>query len=84
MSVKTKIGIVVAISGDKTAKVKLERIVKVAKYDKHEKKHSFFLCDFGDFKDVQVGEKVEIVECSPISKKKTKKIVNKLTNKSND
>lgn len=67
---KTKVGNVVKQSGNKTIAVMVERLVKHAEFKKYITRRKKF--HVHDEKGLAgVGDKVEIVECRPISKLKS-------------
>jgi small subunit ribosomal protein S17 len=71
---KTLSGVVVSNKMKDTVVVKVSRFVKHPKYGKYTSKDKKFKAhDLGNTK--QVGDKVEIVECAPISKDKHFKVV---------
>ncbi len=74
---KSKVGEVIAISGEKTAKVRVESTRVSRLYAKRYKVHKSFLVDTSEVK-VEIGDKVEIVSVVPISKKKKHKISKKV------
>ena len=70
----TKVGTVVSDAMDKTVVVKVERVVRHKLYHrfvKHSRK--FVVHDEGNA--CKVGDKVQIVECRPISKSKRFRVV---------
>jgi len=71
---KTLSGVVVSDAMDKTVVVSVDRFVKHPKYGKYYKTSKRYKAhDEGNIH--KVGEKVEIVETTPISKDKTFKVV---------
>jgi len=73
---KTLEGIVVSISMDKTAVVKVDRFIKHPKYKKYFKKSKKY--SVHDPENLaKVGDKVTIAQTKPISKTKTFEIINK-------
>ncbi len=75
---KLKVGEVVSISGEKTAKVRVESTRVSRLYAKRYKTHKSFLVDTTEVK-VEVGDKVEIKPTKPISKMKKHKINKKIS-----
>lgn len=70
---KSKTGMVIKHSGDKTAVVLVERLVKHPEYNKYvTKRKKFHVHD--EKNAVAEGDKVKIVECRPISKMKSWKL----------
>ena len=69
-------GVVVKISSNKTAMVKIERNVVHPLYKKRIKLHSKIMVH--DDLGVSVGDNVSIIETAPISKNKKHKIKEKL------
>jgi small subunit ribosomal protein S17 len=71
---KTKQGVVVSKSGDKSVKVQIDSIVKHQRYGKYIKRRTKL--GVHDESNVSgVGDTVEIVECRPISKSKSWRLV---------
>ena len=67
---KTKVGEVVRHSGDKTAVVLVERMVKHPVFKKYvRRRKKFHIHD--EKNEVGAGDKVKIVECRPYSKTKS-------------
>lgn len=67
---KSKTGVVVRHSGDKTAVVLVERLVKHPVFKKYvTKRKKFHVHD--ERNEAAQGDKVEITECRPISKTKS-------------
>ena len=74
MSKITKVGVVKSNKMDKTAVVSVERVVRHPLYTRSFKKTSTFAVH--DEKNLcQVGDRVKIVECRPISKRKRWRLV---------
>ncbi|GAB4375463.1 MAG: 30S ribosomal protein S17 [Acidobacteriota bacterium] len=64
-----KVGVVVGKPGRKTIKVKVERLVKHPLYKRVIKRSKGFLAH--DEREIcDIGDKVEIVECRPLSARK--------------
>lgn len=73
-TIKTNRGKVVSISGDKSIRVQMEYLVKHPKYGKYIKRRTKFgVHDEANL--AQVGDTVEIVECRPMSKTKSWRLV---------
>lgn len=68
------IGTVVSASGDKTARVVIQRLVKHPKYGKYVRRETK-LAIHDPLNTVKVGDKVEIAPCRPISKTKSWRLV---------
>ena len=68
-------GVVAKVSGDKTVAVRVERFFKHPKYHKYIKRSSIIMAD-DNANAAQVGEKVKIESCRPISKRKSFRIIN--------
>lgn len=66
---KSRVGIVVSNSMDKTAVVSVERLVKHPFYKKYIKRTSKFKAH-DNANECQVGDKVKIMETRPLSKTK--------------
>jgi small subunit ribosomal protein S17 len=70
----TKIGTVVSDAMDKTVVVKVENLVKHTLYHRFVRRSSKFVAhDEGNA--CKVGDKVQIVECRPLSKSKKFRVV---------
>lgn len=67
---RTRIGVVESDVRDKTIRVRLERLVKHAKYGKYTKWRTV-LHAHDEKNEAKIGDVVEIVECRPISKTKS-------------
>ena len=70
----TKVGIVKSNKMDKTAVVTVERLVRHPLYTRAFKKSSHFTVH-DENNQCQVGDRVKIVECRPISKRKRWRLV---------
>lgn len=71
---KSRVGIVVSNSMDKTAVVSVERLVKHPFYKKYIKRTSKFKAH-DNANECQVGDKVKIMETRPLSKTKRWRVV---------
>ncbi len=69
MSKITKVGVVKSNKMDKTAVVSVERLVRHPLYTRSFKKTSTFAVH-DEQNRCQIGDRVKIVECRPISKRK--------------
>lgn len=67
---RSRIAVVDTDKRDKTIKVRIDRLVKHAKYGKYLRRRSV-LHVHDEKNEAKVGDVVEIVECRPISKTKT-------------
>lgn len=70
----TKIGVVTSNKMNKTAVVSVERLVRHPLYKRSFKKTSTFMVHDEENR-LQVGDKVRIVECRPLSKHKRWRLV---------
>jgi len=71
---RTKTGLVVSDKADKTVTVLLERQVKHPLYGKYIKRSTKVLAH-DENNDCHTGDKVSIVECRPVSKTKSWRVV---------
>jgi len=71
---KSRVGVVVSSSMDKTAVVSVERLVKHPFYKKYIKRTSKFKAH-DNVNECQVGDKVKIIETRPLSKTKRWRVV---------
>ena len=71
-------GIIVSIKMQKTIVVKVEHTKEFAKYGKRQKIHKKYLVNIEDKKDCNIGDKVIIEECRPLSKKKKWTLIKKI------
>ena len=71
---RTKRGIVVSRSGDKSVKVQIDRKVKHPLYGKYIKRRTK-LGVHDERNEAGVGDLVEITECRPISKSKSWRLI---------
>jgi small subunit ribosomal protein S17 len=74
MSKITKVGVVKSNKMDKTAVVSVERLVRHPLYTRAFKKTSNFAVH-DEQNSCQIGDRVKIVECRPISKRKRWRLV---------
>ena len=74
MKIRTRRGTVVSRSGDKSVKVQIDYKVKHPVYGKYIKRRTR-LCVHDSGNETQVGDVVDIVECRPISKNKSWRLV---------
>ena len=72
---RTVTGRVVSNGMDKTAAVAVERLEKHPVYSKYIRRTSKLLAH-DEKNECQVGDTVEIVECRPLSRRKTWRVVN--------
>jgi len=70
---KTQVGVVVSDKMDKTAVVKVDRLVKHPVYNKYIKRSAKYKAHDMD-NSCQIGDRVVIVECRPLSKDKRWKV----------
>ena len=70
---RTLVGTVVSNSNDKTVVVRVERLVQDSRYKKYVRRYSKFMAhDEGN--ECAVGDRVQIIEHRPISKRKRWKV----------
>jgi len=67
---RTKIAVVESDRGDKTLRVRIDRLAKHAKYGKYQRRRSV-LHVHDEKNEAKAGDVVEIMECRPISKTKS-------------
>jgi len=67
-------GVVISAKQDKTVRVQVEYLVKHGRYNKYLRKRTR-LQVHDEQRECKVGDKVEIMECRPISKSKTWRLV---------
>ncbi|MEL6429403.1 MAG: 30S ribosomal protein S17 [Planctomycetota bacterium] len=67
-------GIVASASGDKTISVRVERMFKHPKYKKYIRRHSKVHAH-DEQNECQPGDRVELMECRPLSKTKRYRLV---------
>jgi len=77
MAKKQLKGIVASDKMQKTLVVKVERVIEHPKYKRRYKSHKKYKAHCEN-KEYQVGDKVIIEECSPISKDKKWKVIKKI------
>ncbi len=70
---RTLIGMVVSDKLDKTVVVRVERLVKDARYKKYVRRYSKFMAH-DEENSCAVGDRVRIIEHRPISKRKRWKV----------
>lgn len=70
---RTLIGMVVSNKMDKTVVVRVERLVKDLRYKKFVRHYSRFMCH-DESNDCSVGDRVQIIEHRPLSKRKRWKV----------
>ena len=68
------VGVVDSISGAKSVRVVLNRLVKDPAYGKYRRRRSRLMAH-DETGDAQLGDTVEIAQCRPISKRKTWRVV---------
>ncbi len=72
--IRTRRGTVVSRSGDKSVKVQIDYKIKHPVYGKYIKRRTR-LCVHDLANEAQVGDVIDIVECRPISKSKSWRLV---------
>jgi small subunit ribosomal protein S17 len=70
---RTLVGTVVSDKMDKTVVVRVERLVKDPRYKKFVRRYSRFMCH-DESNDSAIGDRVQIIEHRPISKRKRWKV----------
>lgn len=75
---RTLIGMVVSDKMDKTVVVRVERLVQDPRYKKYVRRYSRFMCH-DETNDCAVGDRVQIIEHRPLSKRKRWKVQETLT-----
>jgi small subunit ribosomal protein S17 len=78
MPKKRLIGEVVSNKMQKTVVVRVERLKEHPKYRKKYKVHKKYLVHVNNEKEYQIGEKVIIEECRPLSKRKRWRVIAKI------
>ncbi len=68
------IGKLVSIGGN-TIKIRVERKFAHKKYGKIVKSHKKYLADYRGTEEIALGSQIRIIECKPISRRKTWKFV---------
>ena len=71
---KTKSGVVISRSGDKSIRVVIDYLVKHPKYGKYLKR-STKIAVHDEYNVAGVGDTVEIVQCRPMSKSKSWRVI---------
>ncbi|MEI6827318.1 MAG: 30S ribosomal protein S17 [Desulfuromonadales bacterium] len=66
---KTQVGVVVSDKMEKTVVVKVDRLVKHSVYSKYIKRSVKYKCH-DEHNSSKVGDRVQIIECRPLSKDK--------------
>ena len=74
---------VISTNATKTAKVEFTRIHPITKYERSEKRRTRLQVHNPPSINAQIGDKVKIMECRPISKTKNFVIIEKLKDESN-
>ena len=74
-------GVVVSNKMQKTVVVRVERVKQHPKYKRRYKVHKRYKAHVEDESEFQIGDKVIIEECRPISKEKKWKVISKIENK---
>ena len=72
-SKRTLIGMVVSDKMDKTVVVRVERLVQDVRYKKYVRRYSRFMCH-DELNGCSVGDRVQIIEHRPLSKRKRWKV----------
>ena len=75
---RTLEGVVVSDKMDKTVVVRVERLVKDARYHKYVRRHARFMAH-DESNDCGVGDRVRIIEHRPLSKRKRWKVQETVT-----
>ncbi|MFT5444444.1 MAG: small subunit ribosomal protein S17 [Myxococcota bacterium] len=70
---RTLVGMVVSDKMDKTVVVRVERLVQDLRYKKYVRQYSRFMCH-DESNDCAVGDRVQIIEHRPLSKRKRWKV----------
>lgn len=70
---RTLVGMVVSNKMDKTVVVRVERMVQDVRYKKYVRRYSRFMCH-DESNDCAVGDRVQIIEHRPLSKRKRWKV----------
>ncbi|GMX58398.1 MAG: 30S ribosomal protein S17 [Candidatus Microsyncoccus archaeolyticus] len=78
MPKKKLTGLIVSNKMDKTVVVKVERIKEHPIYKRRYKVHKKYKAHVEDSKDFEIGQKVMIEECKPISKDKKWIVIEKV------
>jgi|SRR3989344_5771977 len=69
------IGNVIRMNAQKTAVIETDRLFYIPKYERYEKRSTRIKAHISPCMNVQLGNKVKVVECRPISKTKNFVIV---------
>lgn len=72
---RTLVGNVIKTAMHRTAKVRIERLFKIPKYERYEKRVSIIKAHNPDCLNVKIGDRVRMTEVRPISKTKNFVIV---------
>ena len=70
---RTLVGMVVSNKMDKTVVVRVERLVQDLRYKKFVRRYSRFMCH-DELNGCSIGDRVEIIEHRPLSKRKRWKV----------
>lgn len=70
---RTLVGTVVSDKMDKTVVVRVERLVQDPRYKKYVRRYSRFMCH-DEANDSAIGDRVQIIEHRPLSKRKRWKV----------
>ena len=70
---RTLVGMVVSDKMDKTVVVRVERLVQDLRYKKFVRRYSRFMCH-DEQNDCSIGDRVQIIEHRPLSKRKRWKV----------
>ena len=70
---RTLVGMVVSNKMDKTVVVRVERLVQDTRYKKFVRRYSRFMCH-DELNGCSVGDRVQIIEHRPLSKRKRWKV----------
>ena len=79
---RTFTGTVISRDVNKTAKIEFPRLFYLNKYERFEKRRSRITVHNPPCIDAQIGDKVKVIECKPISKTKNFVIIENETNRS--
>ncbi len=74
---KKQVGVVVSGKMDKTVVVQIERLVKHQTYGKYIRRHAKLMAH-DEKNECKMGDKVMVIECRPISKRKRWRVSKKL------
>ncbi len=70
---RTLVGMVVSNKMDKTVVVRVERLVQDSRYKKFVRRYSRFMCH-DELNGCSIGDRVQIIEHRPLSKRKRWKV----------